>query len=89
MMDYTQGRLKPTLPFKSVAGALLFSALLGPIGTLYASVFGGVLMIVLCFIALSGKFYTSVAIFWVVSCIWSVAAVNRYNRNILKEVRQL
>jgi hypothetical protein len=86
MMDYTQQQLRPSLPFKSVAGALLFSAFLGPIGTLYATVFGGVSMIVLCFIALSGKYYTATAIFWVVSCIWSVAAVNRYNRKVLKQL---
>lgn len=83
MMDYTQQQLRPTLPLKSVAGALLFSALLGPIGALYATVLGGASMMVLTFLAIHGKFYTAAAIFWMTSCVWSVVAVNRYNRKIV------
>jgi hypothetical protein len=71
------------LPFKSVAGALLFSVLLGPVGLLYGSVLGGAVMMILCFSSLNSKLYGAAVIFWLASCIWSVAAVNRYNRKIL------
>ena len=77
----------PVLPFKSVAGALLFSALLGPIGLLYASVLGGVTMIILGFIVLCSKLWVPVAFVWVGSCIWSTAAVNRYNKKILDQAK--
>lgn len=71
------------LPLKSVAGALLFSVLLGPVGLLYASVFGGSVLIFLVFASLSLHLYISAIIFWLVSCVWSVSAVNRYNKKIL------
>lgn len=70
----------PKLPFKSVAGALLFCVFLGPVGLLYASVRGGIFMIVLGFIVLSSKLLVPIALVWVISCIWSVTATNRYNQ---------
>jgi len=74
------------LPFKSVAGALLFSAILGPVGLLYASMVGGLVMILLGFIVLSAKLLVPILLVWVGSCVWSVAATNRYNKKILKAV---
>jgi uncharacterized membrane protein len=75
--------VKPTLPFKSIAAALLFSVLFGPVGLLYASVTGGSILIILCFLSLSWKLYTAAIIFWLCSCICSVAMANRYNKKIL------
>jgi hypothetical protein len=84
MIEMSQQKVRPVLPFKSVAGALLFSVILGPIGLLYSSVIGGVILIILCMTAISGKFYVATAIFWITSCIVSVAAVNHYNKKIIK-----
>ena len=70
---------KLRLPFKSVAGALLFSVLLGPIGLLYSSFRGGVIMIILGFIVACAKYPVPIVMVWLISCIWSVAAVNKYN----------
>lgn len=81
VIDSKQQKL--ILPFKSVAGALLFSVVLGPVGLLYSSLWGGVIMITLCFAALSDKLNTAAMVFWIVSCIWAVAAVNRYNKKVL------
>jgi hypothetical protein len=75
------------LPFKSVAGALCFSVFLGPVGLLYASTLGGIMMILLAFVSISGKLFVTLSIVWLVCCVWSVIAVNRYNRNILKNWR--
>lgn len=72
------------LPFKSVAGALLFSAILGPVGVLYASTVGGLVLISLGFIVLSAKLFVPILLVWVGSCIWSVVATNRYNKKIVK-----
>lgn len=84
MMDLQQQKFKPTLPFKSVAVALLFSTLLGPVGLLYASVLGGVIMIVLGFIVISSNLMVPIILVWLISCIWSTAATNQYNTKLLK-----
>ncbi|MDR3491802.1 MAG: hypothetical protein P4M12_07165 [Gammaproteobacteria bacterium] len=73
-----------TLPFKSVAGALLFSALLGPVGLLYASSVGGIIMIVIGFVVCCSKLFVPILFVWLISCIWSVLATNRYNKKILQ-----
>ncbi len=85
MTDFQQQKLALTLPFKSVAGALLFSVLLGPVGLLYASVLSGTLMILLAFWAVGHRLVGVLILLWVVSCILSVAATNRYNKKIIRE----
>lgn len=72
------------LPFKNLAVSLLFSIFLGPVGLLYASTLGGTIMIVLGFIGVCLGQFVTVSIIWLFSCIWSVAATNRYNRKILR-----
>lgn len=86
MAEIQPQKFKATLPFKSVAGALWFSVLLGPVGLLYSSVIGGIVMILLCFASLSAKLYVSAIVFWLSSCVWSVAATNRYNKKILQKL---
>lgn len=81
MTELSQG--KRLLPLKSVAVALLFSVFFGPVGLLYASVLGGVLLIVLSIIVLSNHFFILMSFIWLVSCVWSVVAANRYNQKIL------
>lgn len=76
----TRGRVN--LPFKSAAIALLFSIFFGPIGLLYSSTVGGAILILLAFIGFCLKKFVTVIIFWLIACIWSVAAVNKYNRKI-------
>jgi hypothetical protein len=85
-MSEIQAHKSVLLPLKSVAGALLFSVILGPVGLLYASVLGGVILIVLTLTAITGKFYTATAIFWLISCVISVTAVNRYNKKIIRQL---
>lgn len=70
----------PTLPLKNLAAALLFSVFLGPVGLLYATTVGGVVMIVLGFIVASSMLPVPIILVWLASCIWSVVAVNRYNK---------
>lgn len=85
MMDLQHPRLKPPiLPFKSVGITLLFCAILGPVGVLYSSVLGGVIMIILGFIVVSSKLIVPIILVWLISCIWGVAATNQYNKKLLK-----
>jgi membrane protein implicated in regulation of membrane protease activity len=68
------------LPFKSLAAALLFSVFLGPVGLLYASTIGGVVMIIIGCVVASSLLWVPILIVWLISCVWSVVAVNRYNQ---------
>lgn len=74
------------LPFKNLAAALLFSVFLGPIGLLYASTLGGIVMLVLGVIMVNGKLLLPIILVWLVSCVWSVIAVNRYNKRVMKDI---
>lgn len=80
-MSQEQQVVKTVLPFKNLAAALLFSVFLGPVGLLYASTVGGVVMIVLGFIVVSSGLPVPIILVWLGSCVWSVVAVNRYNKN--------
>lgn len=81
MIDIQQ---QQKIPFKSVAVALLFGVFLGPIGLLYATVVGGIVMIALGFIVISSKLFVPIALVWVMSCVWGVSATNRYNQKLLQ-----
>jgi hypothetical protein len=70
------------LPYKSAAIALLFSVALGPVGLLYASFWGGLFMIAFLIFVLSNQFYFVAFLAWLVCCIWSVGAVDSYNKKI-------
>lgn len=71
------------LPLKSVSVALLFCVFLGPVGMLYSTVVGGTIMIMIGFVVACAKFFIPIAMVWLISCIWGVAAVNRFNRKQL------
>lgn len=71
---------RASLPFKNLAVALLFSVFLGPVGLLYSSTVGGVIMIILGVIMVHGMLAIPIVMVWLASCVWSVVAVNRYNK---------
>jgi hypothetical protein len=71
-------------PYKSVAGALLFAAVLGPVGLLYSSFWGGLFMISVTMIAATiSQTIVPVVLLWIFSCVWGVGAVEKYNRKIM------
>lgn len=69
---------------KSIAVALLFAVLLGPVGLLYASFWGGFIMIVIGIVAACNKALVACLLIWIGSCVWSVGAAERYNQKNLK-----
>ncbi len=73
------------LPFKSLAGALLLSIFFGPIGLLYATTLGGIVMIILGCVTVSSLLPVPIIIVWLGSCIWSVVATNDHNRKMLEK----
>jgi hypothetical protein len=82
MMTSIQQRI--LLPYKNMAVGLLFSCLLGPLGLLYSSFLGGVILLPLGIFFIFAKFYFLVLMLWIVCCVWSVRAVENYNRKLLK-----
>lgn len=78
----------PRLPYKSLAGALLFSVILGPVGLLYASFWGGLIMIAVGIVVVSSKFIFPIVLLWIICCIWSVGAVEVYNRKVFNTTLQ-
>ena len=84
-MPGTTRRLSPIpLPYKNNAIALLYAVLLGPIGLLYSSLRGGIIMLLLAFIVLSHPLPVPIALTWLGCCIWAVFATNRYNQKLLQ-----
>ncbi len=71
-------------PFKSVAVALLFTAFLGPVGLLYASFWGGFMMIFVTMVVVSSKLPLPIFVAWVICCIWGVGAVEKYNQKLMQ-----
>jgi hypothetical protein len=76
--------MREFLPFKSPAAALLFSLLLGPIGLLYASFWGGVIMLVVGAIIITTRFIYSIILMWLICVVWAMWSVERHNRFIIK-----
>jgi len=68
---------------KSMAVAIILAILFGPLGMLYSTVMGGVVMIALSILV--GIFTLGFGLFitWPVCVIWAAVAANSYNKNIL------
>jgi hypothetical protein len=71
------------IPTKSVGLAILLTVLLGPLGMLYATIGGAVVMILVSAVLGVLTFGLSVLFTWPISIIWSILAVNSYNRRLL------
>lgn len=76
-------------PYKSVAIALLFCVILGPVGLLYASFWGGFFMILIGIIVCSAKWIFPILLLWILCCIWAVKAVENYNTKIYKKMLRI
>lgn len=72
----------PLLPYKSTAVALLFSVIFGPVGLLYASFWGGFIMILIGIVVISNHYFFPMLLCWLICCIWSVGAVEAYNKRV-------
>jgi len=70
------------LPYKNLAIALLFSLFFGPLGLLYSSFWGGIVMIPIAIVVIGGRLPGPIIMFWILCSIWSVAAATRYNNKI-------
>jgi len=67
---------------KSVGVAFLLAFLFGPLGLLYASITGGIVMFILGIIIGIITFGLGLILVWVGSIIWAVVAANNANKNM-------
>ena len=74
-----------SLPFKSVAVALLLCVSLGPVGVLYSSTIGAIIMIILGLFVLRAKLVGPIILLWIISCVLSVVCTNHYNKKIINK----
>ncbi len=73
---------------KSVAVAVILTFLFGPLGLLYASVTGGIVMIILG--AIIGVVTLGIGLIavWIACIIWAVIAANMANKKLAKNTNQ-
>jgi hypothetical protein len=76
------------MPTKSVGLAVLLAFLFGPLGMLYSTVAGALLMLIISTIAAVFTCGFGLLITWPICIIWAAAAASSYNQNLLRGVRQ-
>lgn len=69
---------QPGAPQKSMGVAILLAIAFGPIGLLYASVTGGVIMFVVSIIVLPLTLFLGIFLTWPACVIWAAIAVNKH-----------
>lgn len=91
MIRFKQRTVAILAPSKSPALALLFSLLLGPVGMLYSTIFGALVMGFLEAAVVKGTPNIvadpgALIMLWLFGCIWSMISVNLYNKKIAKQI---
>lgn len=74
-----------TRPTKSVGIGLLLTFLFGPIGMLYATVWGGLLMMVVNLVVGIATFGIGLVITWPIQLIWVALSIRSYNKKLMKQ----
>ena len=67
---------------KSMGVALILAFLFGPLGLLYASVAGGLILIVLGFVIGAATLGLALPIIWLASLVWAAIAVSSQNSKL-------
>ena len=73
-------------PLRSPIAALLLCVLLGPVGLIYASAVGALVMLFLFLVAYGTNSFYAIAMVWILCCFWGVIAANRYNRRVMHKM---
>jgi len=73
-------------PYKSLAVGLLFSVILGPLGLLYSSFWGGIILLPFAIFFLCNQLYFLAILIWIACCILSVRAIEQYNCQLMQVI---
>jgi len=72
---------------KSMLASILLSLIFGPIGLFYASVTGGIVMLLISIVVAIFTLGFGLLITFPICIIWAVVATNTYNQNIRDNIR--
>ena len=82
-MTTEQNVQRVVLAGKSMAVAILLALFFGPLGMLYSTVMGGVIMIVISLLAGIFTLGFGLLITWPICVIWAAVATNSHNKKML------
>lgn len=71
---------------KSMVASILLSLVFGPLGLLYASVTGGIVMLLVSVVVAIFTLGIGLLITFPICIIWAVIATNTYNENVRKKI---
>lgn len=72
-----------TLPTKSVAVALVLAGLFGPLGMLYSTILGGIVMGLISIVVGIITVGFGLVVVWPICVLWAVIAANSHNKKML------
>ncbi|MBV6506938.1 MAG: hypothetical protein ILNGONEN_02526 [Syntrophorhabdaceae bacterium] len=72
-----------TVPVKSIGVSLLLTFFFGPLGMLYSTIWGGVIMLIVSIILGLVTLGLSFFLTWPICMIWGAVAANSYNQKLL------
>jgi len=68
---------------KSVGASLVLTFLFGPLGMFYSTVWGGVIMTILCLLVGVFTLGLGLVVLWPICMVWGAVAVSNYNRTLI------
>lgn len=71
------------IPTKSVGIALILTVVLGPLGMLYSTIWGGIIMSIISLIVIPCTLGIGLLIIWPICLIWAAVATSSYNKELL------
>jgi hypothetical protein len=74
------------VPTKSMGIAIMLTFLFGPLGMLYSTIIGAIVMFVATFLALLLTAGLGLFVTWPVGIIWAAVATSEYNKKLLAGV---
>ena len=75
-------------PTKSMGVSIILTVLLGPLGMLYSTIWGGIIMGVLSLVVGLSTLGLGLIITWPICIIWAAVATSSYNNKLLAGQRQ-
>lgn len=70
-------------PTKSVGISIILTVLFGPLGMLYSTIWGGIIMIVISSVVALLTFGLGLIVTWPVCVLWAAVATNSYNKKLM------
>ena len=86
MSQNQQTTIHVNVPTKSVGIALVLSFFFGPLGMLYSTVLGGVIMIIISTIVAIFTLGLGLIITHPICVIWAIVAANSHNKQVLERI---